>query len=288
MDLMTGDNSGNPATHLGRQMKRDRLAHGWSLRELAARTGINFAHLGRIELGTRPPTEKIALACDAVFPERDGWYLTWYEESKSWTSPGFRSFTEYENRARNLRVWSPGVTDGLLQVEPYAHAMLSTAPEATPEIVATRLANRLERQQRILYRDDPPNVWFVVDEVALFRYVASPEVMTLQCAHLADVAMMPNVQLQILPCVAHPANASELIITDDAAYVEHQMGGLVYTDGPTCTSLARLFASIQGESNKTSDSLTMIKRMEATWNRSGLRATATTGRRASRPRVTME
>lgn len=35
---------------------------------------FNAAHLGRIEGGKRPPTERVALACDAAFPERQGWY----------------------------------------------------------------------------------------------------------------------------------------------------------------------------------------------------------------------
>ena len=68
--VMAAHNTGNPATHFGRQMKKERLARGWSLRELSARTGINFSHLGRIENGHRPPTEAIAVACDRVFPER--------------------------------------------------------------------------------------------------------------------------------------------------------------------------------------------------------------------------
>lgn len=47
---------------------------GWSLPELSRRTGIDAGHLSRIENGKRPPTEAIALACDAVFPERRGWF----------------------------------------------------------------------------------------------------------------------------------------------------------------------------------------------------------------------
>lgn len=59
---MTGNKPNSAATHLGRQMKRDRQAHGWSLRELSARTGIDYATLSRIENGKRPPTEKLAAA----------------------------------------------------------------------------------------------------------------------------------------------------------------------------------------------------------------------------------
>ena len=47
-----------------------------------------------------PPTEAIALACDAVFPERRAWFSEYYEDSRTWAPPGFRSWTEYEDKAR--------------------------------------------------------------------------------------------------------------------------------------------------------------------------------------------
>lgn|SRR5487761_209032 len=67
---------------------------------------------------------------------------------------------------------------------------------------------------------------------------------------IAAVAAMPNVTLQVLPAVAHPANPSELIVTDSAAYVEHLAGGLVYTEDETIASLSRVFTKILSESEK--------------------------------------
>src|ERR1700729_2874135 len=61
----------NPMSHFGKQLKKERLAHGWSLPELSQRTKIDAGHLSRLENGKRSPTEAIALACDDVFPERD-------------------------------------------------------------------------------------------------------------------------------------------------------------------------------------------------------------------------
>jgi transcriptional regulator with XRE-family HTH domain len=70
---MAANSGGNPATHFGRQMRKERLTRGWSLREFFACIGINFGSLSQIENGKRPPTEKVALKCDEVFPERSGW-----------------------------------------------------------------------------------------------------------------------------------------------------------------------------------------------------------------------
>jgi Helix-turn-helix/Domain of unknown function (DUF5753) len=112
-------------------MRKERLARGWTLRELAAKTGVNFSHLGRIENGHRPPTESVALACDKVFPERRGWFVEYYQESRTWMPPGFRDWPEYENKATRLSEWSPGIITGLLQTQDYARALLAVHPGVT-------------------------------------------------------------------------------------------------------------------------------------------------------------
>ena len=40
---MTGTAT-NPVSHFGKQLKKERLAHGWSLPELSQRTGIDAGH----------------------------------------------------------------------------------------------------------------------------------------------------------------------------------------------------------------------------------------------------
>jgi hypothetical protein len=263
---MTGKSSGNTAfTHFGRQVKKERLAHGWGLDELSRRTGINPGHLSRIENGRRPPTEALADACDAAFPERRGWFREYFEDSRAWMPPGFRSWPEYEDKASRLSVWSPGIVHGLLQTEDYARSLLSTLPGATAEAVTARLANRMERQRRVLYREKPPSVCFVVDHTALYRCVGSAEVMADQMSHLSVVAALPNVMLQVLPAVAHPVTASELIMADDAAYAEHVAGGYAYSDDETVSGLSRLFDTVRGECYRVSESLAIIGKAGELW-----------------------
>lgn len=262
---MSANGSSGAATHFGRQMKKERLARGWSLREFSARTGIDFTTASRIENGKRPPTEAVAKACDAAWPERRGWFLEYYEDSREWTPAGFRSWAEYEDKAVTLRAWSPGVLHGLVQTEGYARSLLETAPGVADEMVNARLQARMERQRRVLLRDDPPMVWFVVDELSLYRCVGSAEVMAEEMRHLAAVAAMPNVTMQVLPAVAHPAGASGFIVTDSAAYAEHVAGGFTYSDPETVTSLERLFSTINAESYRASESLRMIGRTAEAW-----------------------
>jgi transcriptional regulator with XRE-family HTH domain len=275
---MTVHGIGNLTTHFGRQIKKERLARGWSLRELSAHSGIDFSHLSKIEAWKRPPTAKVADAMDAVFPERRGWFREYYEDSKSSIPPGLRSWAEHEDKAVRLSIWSPGIVHGLFQTADYARVFLSTLASVPAEVVEARLANRLARQQRVLYREDPPAVTCIIDHVALYRGVGSPEIMAAQMRHLLEVASLPNVTLQLLPPVAHPATASELIIADNnAAYAEHLVAGGVYTEDDTVTRLELIFTTIRAECYRASDSAAIIRKAEKLWTGASHRSAAKTG-----------
>jgi transcriptional regulator with XRE-family HTH domain len=264
---MTVNSSGNPATHFGRQMKKERLARGWSLREFSTRTGINIGHASRIENGKRPPTEKVATACDIAFPERKGWFSEYYAEMSDWAEvpPAFKDWPEREEKATALRDWWPSVVSGLLQTEDYAAALLRTYPGVSDEAVAVRLANRMERQCRVLARDSPPLTWFLVDHLALYRLVGSPQIMASQMYRLLEVAALPNVTLQILPAVANPGVTSGFVIADESTYTEHLAGGFVYT-GETVSALMRIFDSLRTEAYRGSESLRILEGMAEAWS----------------------
>jgi transcriptional regulator with XRE-family HTH domain len=263
---MAGHRDISAATHFGRQMKKERLAHGWSLQELSERTAYDAAHLSRIENGVRPPTRTLALACDSAFPERRGWFTDYYDESRQWAEvpPGFRDWAELEDNAAQLRAWVPGIIHGLLQTEDYAAALLRTSPGASAETVTSRLRARMERQRRVILRDSPPAASFVVDEMALYRLVGSPDIMAAQTRQLSAIAAMPDTTIQVLPAIAHPANASGFVIADDAAWCEHVAGGFVYTD-QTVRTLLRLFDTLRSESYRASETAALLERTALTW-----------------------
>lgn len=158
---------------------------------------------------------------------------------------------------------------GLLQTEAYAAAQLRTFPGVGAETVSTRMATRMERQQRLFSRDVLS--WFVIDEVALYRRVGTSEVMAAQMRRLLDVAAMPNVTLQILPAIAHPAGASGFVLADEAAYTEHIAGGLVYPTGETVSALMRILDTLRGECYRVSASAALLERCADQWTTGGSR-----------------
>jgi transcriptional regulator with XRE-family HTH domain len=260
---ISGRNGKGVAGHFGRQMRRDRLAHGWSMTELAKQTGINGAHLGRIESGLRPPSVRVADALDKVFPERRGWYLQWLDDIR--TAPEvpatFRSWSDYEDQSATLRLWTPLIVDGLFQTEDYARALIALTG-VSAEVAAARLGARMDRQRRVLGRC---RVSYVLDQSALYRLVGSPEIMTAQLRHLLDVAVRPNVVLQVMPEMAHVALAASYALADDAVWSEHVVSGGVYTDPEIIASVAVRHDNLRGECMKVSESLALIGGLADQW-----------------------
>ena len=263
----------NPLRYFGRQVRRARRAAGWTLTEFGQRIGYDPGQISRIENGKRPPTELFAQMCDRAFPDRDGWFSEFYAESRTWiaTPPWFRSWVEHEERAATLRIWQLGVLSGLLQTEGYARAILAVEPGVTEDEISARLTARLARQA-ILTRDDPPAAWFLVDEAALRRHVGPPDVMAAQLAHLAGVARLPNVTVQLVPNIAHAGLLGGFAIAERAAYVETAVAGQVFEDTEIIAGLLTRFDTLRNEAFRGSESLTLIERMCEEWKATGAKA----------------
>ena len=267
------DGTSNPARYFGRQVRRARRAAGWTLAEFGQRIGYDPGQISRIENGRRPPTELFAQMCDRAFPDRDGWFSEFYAESRTWiaTPPWFRSWIEHEQRAASLRIWQLGVLSGLLQTADYARAILTVNPGVTEDEVGARLAARLERQA-VLTRDDPLTAWFLVDEAALRRCVGSPEAMAGQLAHLAGIARLPNVTIQVVPNIAHAGLLGGFAVAENAAYVETAVAGPVFEDAEVTAGLLTRLDTLRNEAFRGSESLTLIERMCEGWKATGVKA----------------
>ena len=267
------DGTSNPARYFGRQVRRARRAAGWTLTEFGQRIGYDPGQISRIENGKRPPTELFARMCDEAFPELGGWFSEFYAESRTWiaTPPWFRSWVEHEQQAATLRIWQLGVLSGLLQTEEYARAILAVNPGVTEDQVSERLAARLARQS-VLTRDDPPAAWFLLDEAALRRCVGSAAIMAAQLAHLAGLARLPNVTIQVVPNIAHAGLLGGFAIAEHAAYVETAVAGQVFEDAEIIAGLLTRFDTLRNEALRGSESLALIERMCEEWKAAGGKA----------------
>ena len=255
--------AGNPGSYFGKQVKKERLTRGWALADLARETGISEAQWSRIENGKRPPTGKIAAAADRAYPQRNGWFTEYYFELQTWaeTPSWFKPWSEHEMNSATLRAWSPGTVHGLLQTEDYARGLNAVEPRVAPEQVVERVASRMARQQRILFRDDPPEAWFLVSITSLRNMPAG--IVTAQLRHLAYVAQLPHVTIQVVPECWHAGLPAGFIVADSAAYTESLIAGQVYGDEETVSAFGARFDSIRAEAMRASESLVLIREMAA-------------------------
>ena len=111
-----------------------------------------------------------------------------------------------------------------------------------------------------------------MDEAALRRCVGSADVMAAQLAHLAGLARLPNVTIQVVPSIAHAGVLGGFAVAERAAYVETAVAGQVFEDADIIAGLLTRFDTLRNEAFRGSESLALIERMCEEWTAPGARA----------------
>jgi hypothetical protein len=110
--------------------------------------------------------------------------------------PGFAGFVDLEAKATIMYIFENMVVTGLFQTRKYACEVLKAGRKS--EVVERLIATRMERQ-KILTREDPPDIVLVLDEGVLHRPIGDEETRKEQLHHLMDHAEEPNITVQIVP-----------------------------------------------------------------------------------------
>lgn len=129
-----------------------------------------------------------------------GWW-----ESNFTHSDGQTTFFRLEASASRIVNVQPLLVPGLLQTADYCRALMVSygVPE---EDIEGGIARRLARQA-ILARPEPPELLFVVTELALRQPIGGSTVMARQVRHIGESAERPSVSVRVIPLsiAAHPA-----------------------------------------------------------------------------------
>jgi transcriptional regulator with XRE-family HTH domain len=270
---------------LGALLRKLRLEKGLTVEQAADHLLFSMSKLSRIETGHGVATLRdIRDFCDLYDvtdeAERERMMnLARAGKQQGWWQPYDLPYSTYvglEAEATSIRTFQPSVVPGLLQTEEYARAVHHAAePEAslgqlTPDIVEQRVRARLRRQRRL--KDiNPLGFWAVLDEALLHRVVGSPEVMERQLAHIAELAELSNVTVQVIPndAGAHPAPGSMFNILDfqaavpDVVYVEG-LAGWIYIERPEDVSrYNRVFARLSEMALDSVRSVDLILKIQA-------------------------
>ncbi|MCP2165832.1 helix-turn-helix domain-containing protein [Goodfellowiella coeruleoviolacea] len=117
-----------------------------------------------------------------------------------------RRAADLEAQATSIVFYSSEIIPGILQVRPYAEAMVSWGKEGRSDEVSNLVTTRMQRAAALSRTNRAPlRYWCVLGEAALWTNIGGPKVMCEQLAHLIQLNLtMENVVIQILPLGSGP------------------------------------------------------------------------------------
>jgi transcriptional regulator with XRE-family HTH domain len=236
---------------LGGQLRRFREAAGVTPERAgfeirASRSKISRLENGRVKLKSRDVTDLLTLygvtdddlrskflALAMQSNERD-WWLDYGDIMPGW----FETYLGLEAAAATIRSFEVQFVHGLFQTADYARAVTRLGRKAASAAEIERWISLRLKRQELLTRLDPPNVWSVMDEAVLRRPVDGTGVMRAQFRHLAELARLPDVTIQVIPFAsgAHAGESGSFTVLrfeerdlPDVVYLE-QLTNAVYLD----------------------------------------------------------
>ena len=227
------DPAASVLAYFGAELRRLRMGAELSQEQLAEMINYSATLVGMVETARRMPSRDFAERCDDALGTDGLLGRLWPLVSRDVLPAWFRPWVEVEREATALRSWEPMIVPGLLQTPDYARTLLAARPAETEEGVEQRLTTRLERQA-ILARENPPHLWFLIDEGALHRSIGGAKVMHEQLLHVEELSRRPRVVVQIVPfeAGAHAGLLGAFVIasfdgTGDIVYLETASSGQI-------------------------------------------------------------
>lgn len=176
--------------------------HGWIQDELAERMGYSGTHVSAVETCRKSPSLNFARKADLALGAGATFEVMWQAIRDTVLLEGFPEYLQQELKAARFRTFELGVIPGVFQTTCYAEALARADMERgaiTADMAGERVGLLATRQQRLLHARDAPLVYAVLDESCLRRLVGGRRVMVEQLDHLADIATLPSVTVQLVP-----------------------------------------------------------------------------------------
>ncbi|MEU8623129.1 helix-turn-helix transcriptional regulator [Streptomyces sp. NPDC048623] len=228
----------------GAEMRRLRNAKGLKVEDVATHLGTSTTRISRMETGKGRVSikpEEVAALCDLfdVQDQRARAMLAdmfraaqqpgWWDPYRDVLPSGLEVLLDLETNAERELGFEVTLVHGLMQTPAYTRVLLEASPSVRREDIADSVALRQRRQELVTRTDKPLNVWIILDEYAIRRDVGGEEVNREQRQHLAEMAELPNVTLQVIPANkgAHPGLAGQFALFEFEANPS-----VVYVDSP--------------------------------------------------------
>jgi transcriptional regulator with XRE-family HTH domain len=271
---------------LRHELRKIREQHGLTIEQVSERSGgdWNASTISRWETGDRRirPVDlrrlldlyevhgdqrEVLLTLARQARER-GWWRTYADAVPAW----FEVYLGLEAEAATIREYSPELVPGLLQTADYYRAFMRAAPNTgDEETIERKAAVRLARQDQ-LTGTEPPEYWAVLNEAVIRRMVGGPDTMRAQLQHIAEMADLAHVNVQVLAfrAGAHAAMNESFIVLGfpvpadpDVVYLESQAGSLYLEQRPEVERYAAMFSHLIAKALDPDESRALIARAAA-------------------------
>ncbi|QKW20215.1 helix-turn-helix transcriptional regulator [Kitasatospora sp. NA04385] len=246
----------SPRHFYGAEIRLHRANNDMSLESLGNIIKFSKAHLSRIESGASKPPEGLSEKLDMVFGT-NGLFCRLYELAKREPFPDkYSTFHKLNSRAVEHASYSLSFP-GLLQTERVIRAIMhGSGSRASDEEIESWLTARLGQQERLRTEPAVCEYWFIIDEAALQRPIAGPEVMVEQLSALLAAGRRRNVTVQVLPFSAgvhsRMSGSSLIMLTSPdgsmAAYEEGDRWGRLHDDTETVVSRRKDYDLLRAQS----------------------------------------
>jgi transcriptional regulator with XRE-family HTH domain len=271
---------------LGVEIRALRAKAGLTADQLGKRIGRSRADISRLENGHVVDQADVIGILDVLGVDGDRWTQVvtiareagekgWWESHKAM---GERQamYANLEAGAATIREYQQTFVPGLLQTPEFVRAR--TAAAATLEPMAGTvdgvLAGRAGRQ-RMLRRPGGPTYEVIVDEVAVYRLTAPPEVVKQQLYHLATaVNGDPKATLRVLPVGAVVEDFTVPRCTfsiytypdpgdPDVVAIDTVTSDLILTEPGQVAPYEKLYERLRGAALAPADSLDLLTKAAA-------------------------
>ncbi|MFG1984718.1 helix-turn-helix transcriptional regulator [Streptomyces albidoflavus] len=260
----------SPSAAFGVLLRRLRDERGWTQDQLGEHVGCSGAHISALEIGRRPPTQRLAARCDQALGARGRLVSQSQAVRHTALIEGFPQYIGYEERAMEVRLYEVGVIPGLLQTQEYASALGDSAVRrgvVTRDQADERVA-LIARRQACIARVPPPLIFVVLDESCLRRPIGDAALMDAQFNRLIEFAEMPNTVLQVAPFdigVRRPMTLPVTLLTmpdrSVMSYAESANRGHLERDSDSVLSLLTDYHQLQAEALTRAASVAMISQL---------------------------
>jgi len=252
--MIAAPNAGGPTAlriMLGSQLRRLREAKRITLEDAgyvirASGSKMSRLETGRVGFKSRDISDLLTLYGVTDEQERSalqelareasarGWWHNFADVMPSWFEP----YVGLEEAASSIRCYESQLVPALLQTADYAQAIARLGHPASSADEIKRRVSLLLARQAVLTRPTLASLWLVLDEAALRRPVASPEIMRGQLRHLMEMGARTDVSLQVIPLTrgGHAAAGGPFTILrfsepdlPDVVYLE-QLTSALYLD----------------------------------------------------------